>query len=166
MKRHGLGLTITAVATGVIIAPTLGASAAPNDPEAGLQAVRAWTEKYHDVNRALADGFMADTHCIPGMGYHYVNPERFDDRLVPSKPEVLLYAPDGEGGVNLVGAEWVVVDEDQDLSTDQEKLAVFGHELEGPMPGHFTGMPIHYDLHVYAWLPGGGFGTSNSSITC
>jgi hypothetical protein len=166
MKRQARSLAITAVATGLVLAPALGASAAPENPEAGLQAVRAWTAKYHDVNRAIADGFVPSTHCDPGMGYHYVNFDRFDDRLIPSKPEVLLYAPDGEGGVVLVGAEWVVVDEDQDLSTDQENLAVFGHEMVGPMLGHFPGMPIHYDLHAYAWLPGGGFVTANPSITC
>lgn len=166
MNRHARSLTITAVAAGLVLAPALGASAAPENPEAGLQAVRAWTAKYHDVNRAIADGFVASPHCDPGMGYHYLNFDRFDDRLIPSKPEVLLYAPDGEGGVVLVGAEWVVVDKDQDLSTDEEKLAVFGHEMAGPMLGHFPGMPIHYDLHAYAWLPGGGFGTTNPTITC
>jgi hypothetical protein len=36
------------------------------------------------------------------------------------------------------------------------------------MPGHGGDMPIHYDLHVYAWVanPDGGFATWNPAITC
>lgn len=166
MDRHVRRLTLTATVTALVLVPALAASGSAQNDEAGLQAVRAWTEKYHDVDRAIADGFTPSTHCDPGMGYHYVKFDRFDDRLVPSKPEVLLYAPDGDGGLRLVGAEWVVADDDQDLSTDQEKLAVFGHDLAGPMPGHFPGMPDHYDLHAFAWVPDGGFGTTDPSVTC
>jgi hypothetical protein len=36
------------------------------------------------------------------------------------------------------------------------------------MPGDGEDMPIHYDLHAYAWVanPDGGFATWNPAITC
>jgi hypothetical protein len=167
MNRSARKIVLAATVSALALGPAVAASAAPENPDAGIQAVRAWTVRYHDAATAIADGFVPVSPCDPGMGYHWVNFDRFDDKLVPAKPEVLLYAP-GPDGLVLAGAEWVVVDEDQDLSTDQEHLAVFGHELYGPMPGHFTGMPVHYDLHAYAWVtnPDGPFTTFNPAITC
>lgn len=136
--------------------------------DSGLEAVRALTRRYHDVNAAVVDGFAATDACVAGMGYHYVNLSRLDRTLEPSRPEALLYAPTTGGGRRLAGAEWIVVDHDQDLGTDDDRPALFGHDFDGPMPGHGPGMPIHYDLHAYAWIdnPDGGFATWNPAITC
>lgn len=92
------------------------------------------------------------------MGYHYVNYARLDTNLEPSRPEAVLYAPPTENGRRLAAAEWIVVDRDQDLATDDDRPALFGHDFDGPMPGHVPGMPVHYDLHAYAWIdnPDGG----------
>ena len=136
--------------------------------DAGLQAVRALTERYHSEAVALDDGFTATDACVPEMGYHYINVARLDTTLEPSRPEALLYAPTADGGRRLTGAEWIVLDRDQDLSTDEDRPALFGHVFDGPMPGHGPGMPIHYDLHAYAWVenPNGGFAAWNPAITC
>lgn len=144
-----------------------GAERAPSD-DAGLRAVRALTQQYRTEADALADGFVPTDACVPAMGHHYVNPARMDTTLEPSRPEALLYAPTPDGGRRLVGAEWIVVDRDQGLETVDDLPPVFGHELEGPMPGHEPDMPVHYDLHAYAWAdnPDGGFATSNPTIAC
>jgi len=136
--------------------------------EAGIQAVRALTARYQDEAAAIADGFTPTPVCVPNMGYHYVNYSRLDTRLEPSRPEALLFAPAPGGGRLLVGAEWIVVDADQDLTTDDDRPAMFGHDFEGPMPGHEPGMPIHYDLHAYAWVgnPAGAFAPWNTSVIC
>lgn len=171
MERHPVihiavaGLT----SLGALALSALPASqAASRDGDSGAGAVRAWTEKYHDVSVAIADGFMPTDACVPGMGYHFVNPARFDGVLEVSKPEALLYRKDAEGNLLLSGAEWVVVDADQDLATDDDRPSALGRPLEGPMPGHEPGMPIHYDLHAYVWSdnPDGTFATWNPTITC
>ena len=163
--------TMSAAAASVsvgLLATVAAAGSSERSDEAGLAAVRAITAQYHDKSAASADGFAATGQCIPQMGYHYVNAGRLDDRLEPSRPEALLYAPAPDGGHRLAGAEWVVVDEDQDLATDDDRPELFGHEFQGPMPGHAPGMPIHYDLHAYAWIenPNGGFAPFNPAITC
>ncbi|MFI5623581.1 hypothetical protein ACIA03_08960 [Nocardioides sp. NPDC051685] len=163
-----IGLAVSTGLTFVALAAQGGAVAAPEDPEAGIQAVRAWTAKYQDESAAIADGFVRTDDCVPNMGYHYVNFGRFDGRFEPSRPEALIYEDGPNGSRVLVAAEWLVVDADQDLGTNDDRPALFGHEFDGPMPGHFEGMPIHYDLHAYAWHanPDGSFATFNPDVTC
>lgn len=143
-------------------------SAAAGRADAGIGAVRAWTERYHAEAAAIADGFVPTDTCVPGMGYHYVNYSRFDGRIEPSRPEVLIYVDGPDGGRQLVAAEWVVVDRDQDLATTDDRPQVFGHDFDGPMEGHEAGMPRHYDLHAWAWLdnPDGAFTAVNPTVTC
>ncbi len=158
-----------ALAAGVFAAAATTADAERGrSADAGLEAVRAWTDRYRAESAALADGYARTDDCVPGMGYHYVDFSRLDNMLEPSRPEALLYRSSSHGGRVLVGAEWIVVDRDQDLATDDDRPAVFGHDFDGPMPGHGTGMPIHYDLHAWAWTdnPDGGFATWNPAITC
>ncbi len=166
MKRQPL---IAAVAALALAGGSAGTGAAsPGRDDAGLQAVRALTDRYHSETAAVADGFQPTDECVPGMGYHYINFARLDSRLEPSRPEIILYTPTADGGRELAGAEWLVIDRDQDLSTDDDRPSLFGHDFDGPMPGHAPGMPIHYDLHAYAWVenPAGGFATWNTTITC
>ncbi len=138
----------------------------------GVTAARAISDRYHDESAAIADGFTATDHCVEapglgGMGHHYVNFARLDTRLEPGRPEVVLYK-DGTRGRVLTGIEYIVVDRDQDLHTDDDRPVLWGHAFDGPMPGHEPGMPVHYDLHVWAWHdnPNGAFSTWNPTISC
>lgn len=136
--------------------------------DAGLGAARAFTAQYQSEAAAIADGFTPTDECVPNMGYHYVNFSRIDTNLEPSRPEAVLYVSTPDGGRQLAAAEWLVVDADQDLATDDDRPTLFGHPFDGPMLGHAPGMPIHYDLHAYAWVenPDGGFATWNPAISC
>lgn len=133
--------------------------------------IRAITAPYRDVRKALADGFIATTECVSskegGMGLHYVNPQRMQAPLNPDKPQILLYDA-VKGGVELTGAEWFKADPDQDLRTDAGRPTLFGHAFQGPMLGHSPGMPVHFDLHDWAWKtnPKGDFMPYNPSVSC
>ncbi len=164
--RSTLALTAGIAVAAAALGPGLGHAVAKDDGK--LNAVRAWTDQYQSEAAAIADGFLPTDVCVPGMGYHYVNPERMDGKLQPSKPEVVIYAPGPNGTRALVAAEWGVVDGDQNVATDDDRPSVFGVPLEGPMEGHQPGMPIHYDRHAWAWLdnPDGGFATRNTRVVC
>ena len=164
--RTAIALALAAGA--LALATTTAGAERGRSADAGLQAVRAWTDRYQEESAAIADGYSPTNECVPDMGYHYVDFSRLDTTLEPSRPEALLYASSPDGGRVLVGAEWIVVDRDQDLATDDDRPAVFGHDFDGPMPGHSPGMPIHYDLHAWAWThnPNGGFATWNPTIPC
>ena len=137
-----------------------------------LQDVRAAVAKYHDVTVATAAGYVPGSPCeqtsAGAMGIHYVNPALLGPGLDPLKPEVLLYMPQKNGSLQLVGVEYFQVDADQDLSTSADRPSLFGRGFDGPMLGHNPQMPIHYDLH--AWVveqnPSGVFAQWNPSIRC
>jgi hypothetical protein len=132
-----------------------------------LAAVRAATAKYHNIDAAIADGYIPTDHCIDqpgsGMGYHFFNPGLGGDLVNdPLKPELLIYVPDGHGGKRLGAVEYFQADMGQAHPT------IFGQPFDGPMEGHEPGMPVHYDLHVWLWQhnPDGVFAPWNPSVSC
>jgi hypothetical protein len=143
------------------------------DALTGQQAIQ-WAKavvalaKYVDVNRALADGYIPVSGCeavpgLGGMGIHYLNPALGSDLVTdPFKPEILLYAPNGRGGLDLLGPEYFQAE------VGQPRPTANGQAFDGPMPGHNPQMPVHYDLH--AWLfkynPSGLFAPFNPRVKC
>lgn len=161
-----LALALTASLSG-------GAPAAASSGQSDLAEVRRATVQYHDVNQAIADKYEPAGGCVPGMGFHYVNPALFGAPLDATRPAGLIYAPAGNGNLRLVAVEYFVVAEDQDpsngLTPNALTPSLFGQEFDGPMPGHGDGgMPVHYDLHAYIWQanPAGTLSAWNEKITC
>lgn len=85
------------------------------DPSAEeLQALRESTSQFQDFDAAVAAGY--DTpitscwyhHGKGGMGYHYAMASLIDS--VPSlmHPEALIYEPEQDGSMTLVGLEYLV----------------------------------------------------------
>ena len=172
---------------------TAATAAGSGSDQSLLAAVRRATAKYHDVDKAIADGYLSPVggHCEEspegGMGIHSANLALVQDLAIdPEKPEVLLYLPTGGGNFRLIGVEYF-----QTLllrNTETGAVApwfspepwpahyqvvnaapsVLGQVFDGPMPGHNPGMPWHYDLHVWAWAPNpaGTFSMWNPSISC
>ena len=173
-------LAAAAVATPLALAGSAAGEPAATGAETAATAggpearIRAATARYHSLEKALADGYVASHECaaipgVGGMGFHYVNMERVLDGVVdPERPDILLYAEDGNGDIRLAGAEWMAVDPDQDLSTDAGRPSLFGQPFDGPMPGHEPGMPVHFDLHAWVWEanPNGTFSPWNPAVTC
>lgn len=162
---------IAVLAALLIMAGTATARSIDLSPE--LKAVKAATARFNSVDQAVAAGYAPASGCeaspLGTMGIHYVKGSLVGDPTVdPTKPEVLLYLPDQDGALKLVGVEYMVVDVDQNLATDGDRPSVFGEPFNGPMPGHSPTMPIHYDLHVwlYADNPDGVFATWNRAIHC
>lgn len=168
---------------------TTGNAECPDDCQEELSAARAATAKYHDVNVALADGFISTFECVsvPGlgtMGVHYINPSRMSDLSVNERtPEMLLYIPQPDGSLRLVALEYyapvLVADQngvhpwfggpnDPPPNVVNPAPTLFGRTFEGPMAGHAPGQPWHYDLHVWAWRnnPNGLFFDFNPKLTC
>ena len=79
-----------------------------------VQLVRDATKQFADVNAATAAGYQPFLGCVSGpdhgaMGNHYVNGALVGDGVLDaSRPEVLIYEA-SEGGLQLVGVEFVVI---------------------------------------------------------
>ena len=172
LRRAAVPTAAVAVTTALLGGPAMAAGGVVGDAQdrATLAHVRDVTAKYRDVAVAIADGYRPTDACVSspagGMGLHYVNPALLGS-LDPDRPSMLLYAADGEHRT-LMGAEWFKADADQNLATDADRPSLFGHAFDGPMPGHQPGMPVHYDLHVWAWHanPAGDFTPWNPSVNC
>jgi hypothetical protein len=164
--RRFLLLTVGLLLMMVMSTAAVAADNGADDLIRQLMDVRQITQKYKDLNVALADGYHLEPVCVAspdgGMGYHAVNFGLFaDPALNPLQPEALLYANFG-GQLRLVGVEWLTPD------IGQPHPSLFGQPFDGPMPGHAPGMPVHYDLHAWIWLPNpsGVFAQWNPLVTC
>ena len=63
------------------------------DPtEDQLERAKEATEKYRDINVAIAEGFIQGGPDVPGEGFHYLNPALLSCTFNSDKPAILLYA--------------------------------------------------------------------------
>jgi hypothetical protein len=178
MKFKIVSIVIALVLLSILAGQVVASSMNVNDPAVlrDLAAVRNATAKYHNVDNALADGFVADHECVAvpglgGMGIHYINFDRImDNEINLLEPEVLLYAP-SSNGVKLVGVEYMLALGAPDSPVPDPAPpapVLFGLPFDGPMEGHGPGQPPHYDLHVWVWSnnPNGMFEMFNPNVGC
>jgi hypothetical protein len=167
-----ISLTLLAALAGVAYAAT-----GVTDPGIlrQLAQVRQATAKYHDIDAALADGFIQTPVCVAspdgGMGIHFINPARLMDPAVNIlEPEILLYA-ETEDGLKLLGVEYFYGIGAPDTPVPDPappSPILFGRTFDGPMEQHEPGQPPHYDLHAWVWQanPSGIFAPFNPNVTC
>ncbi|MFF7974528.1 hypothetical protein [Streptomyces sp. NPDC007905] len=138
------------------------------DPFTEQQLAQAYaaTAQYSYLPLATANGY--EPHlCLAraqgGMGFHYFNESLFGS-LDPKKPASLLYEDAADGKRRLVGVEWVV----PVTGKNMQRPRLFGQDFQGPMDGHYPGMPRHYDLHVWLYKknPSGLFAQWNPTVKC
>lgn len=139
-----------------------------------VEKVRAATRRYKDINVAIADGWVQGTPCVSGpnegaMGIHYVKPDRIGDGEVDaSAPEALIYEPQSNGRLRLVGVEFIVLTADWDAQHPETPPTLHGHLMNlVPAPNRYR-LPAFYELHVWAWEnnPKGYFADWNTLVTC
>lgn len=157
-----IGLTATAVLWGASALAHDGV--AHNGPNPLAEAVRAATEKYKDPAAAIAAGYVP-MPCVSGpasgaMGLHYANPAYLEDKVIDiAKPEALMYEPQADGTMELLGVEFIIF---------TGPAVLQGHLF------HLTGAPNRYgldpfyELHVWAWRdnPSGTFADFNPDVSC
>lgn len=164
---------MAALAATLILA--VGACETPVDVESDpLDLVRSATERYHDVQVALAEGFVPLSGCVAGpdggMGLHYGLPPRLEDAVVdPEAPEVLLYEPAADGGLLLVGVEFMVHQDAWSGAGHVDAPTFAGQSFGPPNPNHPDELvrPFH-TLHVWVWKenPNGMFAPFNPAVSC
>ena len=150
-----------------------------------VEIVRNATQQYQNV--ANATGFTPVLGCVSGsdhgaMGVHYVNLSMLNgetligngQQLDPTKPQALIYEPQSNGAMKLVGAEFVILASALPPGAAPE---VEGHlmlYIDGPSasrpkatPNRY-GLPALFELHVWAWKdnPQGSFVDWNNHVTC
>ncbi len=185
------------MATAVAIVFSTTSFAAADDYD--LDALRAAVEKYKDVNVALADGYIPDPsgHCVSaaaeglppelgGMGIHYLNPAalkitagepRVDGMSTHTdfmKPAILLYEPQADGSLELVGIENLVFEAAwRGMGHDSAPMLNGRHwdhmaDNMGTTADEAHGFMPHFDQHVWLFRdnPNGVLEPFNPNVTC
>ena len=139
-----------------------------------VKVVREATERFKDVEVAKQEGYGLLFGCVSGgdtgaMGLHFVNLALVGDpTLDPRKPEIVIYEPKANGGVRLIGADFLVFKADWDALHPGEPPQIMGqllHLFESP---NRFGLPDFYTLHVWAWKdnPTGTFVNWHANVSC
>ena len=177
-----------------LFATTSIAEVPRTQPDQALQQLARQLEPFKSVAYAESQGYRRASGCethptnpaLGAMGHHYVNPillgltapvggrvNGTGTYTGVNPPPILLYAPDGHGGLKLVGIELLVFAAAWDAENKQppkyrgreynymaNNPATPGDEAHGFMP--------HYDLHI--WLfehnPSGLYAQWNPALGC
>jgi hypothetical protein len=179
------------LAVALAFASSASAGVPRTQPDQALQQLARQLEPYKDVAYALANGYVRGSPCeshptLGTMGHHYVNP-RLLGFTAPvggrvngtgtytgvEPPAILLYLPDGQGGLKLVGIEllvfaaaWHATNKNPPKYGGREYNYMADNPATAQDEAH-NFMP-HYDLHI--WLfehnPSGLYAQWNPAISC
>jgi hypothetical protein len=152
--------------TGPEIGEPLHAAAGPSQLNRSLAEIRAATARFHDVQVAMAEGYVPHGPCVAqpglgGMGVHFVNWQLFADaEFSTANPEILMYEPQPDGSMRLVGVEFGVAPEPWYAAGNTARPAFEGRP--------FDDGPGFYALHVWVWKhnPAGIFAPFNPKVRC
>jgi hypothetical protein len=134
----------------------LAAAPAAAAPEVDLAAVRAATQRFQDVNVALAEGYVADptNSChvasdmgqpaaLGGMGIHYFRPDLLGITAPPNprvngtgihtdwtRPSILIYEPRADGTLELVAIENLVFRDAWHAAGNRERPSINGRPFD------------------------------------
>jgi hypothetical protein len=120
-------------------------------------------------------GAIARTPCVTGpefgaMGVHLINVENMDGVLDIAKPEALIYEPQSNGKLRLVGVEYIVPKPAWDaLHPDPlDRPSLEGHLLNFVGEPNRYGLPGFYEIHVWAFEDNrkGALTDWNPDVTC
>jgi hypothetical protein len=130
-----------------------------------IAMLRRVTNRYHNLNAAIADGFVLLHPCEdrPGegpVGTVYVHMGRLlDGKIDPETPDALIYEPGRKEGLTLVGVEFAIP---YGLWTAQTPPAFLGATFQREDEfGVFA-------LHAWVWRPNpnGMFAETNPRVSC
>lgn len=163
------------IAIAALLGTTVPAVSA-HDSGSSLWGAMKATARYHQLDRALADGYGTfyvctdnETPGVGAMGQHYVNGDLVGDpALDPLHPEVLVYEPMPDGRSRLVALEYVVLQADWHAAFGDTTPSLFGQDLEAVGAGNRYGLPPFFELHVWLWKfnPSGLFSDWNPRVSC
>ena len=138
-----------------------------------IKIVRENTERFKDVSVAEAEGYALQFGCVTGpdsgaMGLHYVNGDLVNrGELDPTRPQIVIYEPTPNGGLRLIGADFLLFADawDKKKQGPPELMGQLFHYWETP---NRFGLPAFYTLHVWAWKenPNGAFVNWHPKVAC
>ncbi len=116
-----------------------------------IAEAKSATARYRSVAAAKADGYFQVTQFIPGLGLHLANLGISNRIFDPARPQVLLYQPDRNGTLVLVGVAYSIAHTGPD----------------DPQPAGFAGNTDAWHYHQdLCFLPTGSVTITPSAQPC
>lgn len=145
-----------------------------------LRIVRQSTERFKNVAVADGEDYKLMFGCVSGpdagaMGLHYVKmpfvqnpPMTPTGDIDPTRPQIVIYEPQPNGGLKLTGADYLIIADAWDKDHPGNPPQLMGqafHYFEAP---NRFGLPAFYTLHVWAWKenPNGAFVNWHPNVSC
>ncbi|HEY6642177.1 hypothetical protein [Povalibacter sp.] len=176
LQRVVLSMGLVALPLAALAVDQFGHPSKPGRDFAPLvEKVRRATWQFRDINTATAEGWVRGTPCVSGpnsgaMGVHFILPARVGDGVLDGdEPEALIYEPMPNGGLRLVGVEFIVIAADWTAKNPSGGApSLDGHLLNYVGEPNRYGLPAFYEIHVWAWErnPNGNFADWNTQVTC
>lgn len=181
-RRRGIAaLTALLLPLGIMLAATTGrieSAGAADEPmtmptDQLIAKVREVTAQYQTVAAARSAGYIQGTPCVSGpdtgaMGIHYVHLDWIENAVLDiNMPSALIYEPQADGSMSLVGVEYLVYAQQWDANNGSAP-ALEGNLLNYIATPNRYGLPAIYEIHVWAWRanPLGSNADWNSHVTC
>ncbi len=149
-------------------------NALPANQNRLLAEIRRHTARFHEIEKALAEGYVMGSDCVyeeglGAMGYHFVRPDLIGGDFDHRYPEALIYEAQEDGEMNLVAVEYIIVAAAWDaVNTEPPFLGNREFDfVEAKLPGE--GLPFdNYQLHVWVWRnnPLGMYFPFNPKVSC
>ena len=140
-----------------------------------IKTVRQYTERFQDPRQAGREGYVLAFGCVSGpdqgaMGLHFVNFDLVSQGVIdPTRPQIVIYEPTPDGGLKLIGADFLVIaakwDSDNAHKGPPQLAGQLFHYFEAP---NRFGLDAFYTLHVWAWKenPNGAFVNWHPDVSC
>lgn len=136
---------------------------------AQVAQLRQASVRFRDIQVAYDEGYVqASPSCTPGFGIVFRDLTLFDAVVDPEQPELLLYEPTKNGGMQLVAVELLVLAIPWDAIHNTAPTYA-GQTFEDRRAPGSAGPPFpNYALHAWVWRhnPNGMFTPYNPSVTC
>ena len=129
--------------------------------EKEVEQLKLATSDYLNFDVAESEGRIDVSGYVPNMGHHYLNPGLADGTFEVTKPEFILYVPDNNGMMQMVGVEYGIVPEDPENPGSPPEGFTGDEDI-----WHFNEMVGQWQLHVWTVLenPDGIFAAHNPAI--
>jgi len=140
-----------------------------------INIVRESTARFQDPAEAGREGYFLKFGCVSGpdsgaMGLHFVNGTLLNGGVIdPRHPQIVIYEPNADGTLKLIGADYLVFAEQWDNDPSHhgppQLMGQLFHYFEAP---NRFGLPAFYTLHVWAWKdnPNGAFVNWHPDVNC
>ncbi|MDB5541170.1 MAG: hypothetical protein JWQ89_2897 [Devosia sp.] len=166
IKTAAVASILSIGGTGLLISAASAHDAAAHAdlPNPLADAVRAANDRFQDVAVAKSEGY-GPIPCVSGidggaMGVHFVSEAALkDDAIDIAHPEAVMYEPQADGSMQLIGVEYI---------TTKGPANLDGHLFSFTNAPNRYGLPAFYELHVWAWRhnPTSAFADMNPEVSC